>query len=113
MPFDHNGSEYKLNCIEYELEKINNKLDELQTRDTILIGLVQALVEKINPDSQFLLSLKAEDDNDNDYDILEAECPECGETFYFDNTTDPNALICPNCHINLSLFDVDDDDDEN
>lgn len=38
------------------------------------------------------------DDDDEDDDIIEAECPVCGETIYFDDTVDPDDVICPNCH---------------
>ena len=39
-----------------------------------------------------------DEDWDDDDDIIEAECPVCGETIYFDDTVDPDDVICPNCH---------------
>lgn len=54
-----NDIECGIDNIEYELDKINSKLEELKSREVVLIGLVQALVEKFCPDSEFLLSLKA------------------------------------------------------
>jgi len=39
-----------------------------------------------------------DDEEDDDEDIIEAECPVCGETIYFDDTVDPDDVICPNCH---------------
>jgi hypothetical protein len=52
-------AEYTLSNIECELENINNKLNEVISSNVVLVGLVQALVERFCPDSQFLLSLKS------------------------------------------------------
>ncbi len=38
-----------------------------------------------------------EDDMDTD-DFVEVECPYCGETVYFDETVDPENIICPACN---------------
>lgn len=39
-----------------------------------------------------------EDDEDDDDEFIEVECPYCGETVYFDDSVDPDNVICPACN---------------
>ena len=74
--------------------------------------------------------LEDEDDDEDDFDLDEdddedddeeedeeeeefycAECPNCGGKVYFDDTVNPEDVICPNCHKPL-INDEDDLEDE-
>lgn len=38
-----------------------------------------------------------EDDEDDDEDFIEAVCPECFDTVYYDSTLEGKEIKCPNC----------------
>ena len=40
---------------------------------------------------------EGEEDEDDDAEFYEVVCPHCNETVCFDDTIDPENLICPNC----------------
>ncbi len=48
-----------------------------------------------------------EDDEDDEY--FEIECPSCGEVVCFDESIDPEDLVCPACHEKFACV-VDEDD---
>lgn len=39
-----------------------------------------------------------EDDDDEDEDFIEAVCPECCDTVYYDSTLEGKEIKCPNCN---------------
>ncbi|MBO4264616.1 MAG: hypothetical protein J5922_00870 [Clostridia bacterium] len=51
---------------------------------------------------------------DCDDDVIEVECPNCGETVFFDESIDPEHLVCPACNKEFSCIcdccDCDDDE---
>ena len=51
-----------------------------------------------------------EDDDEDDSDFYCAMCPHCGEKVYFDDTIDPEDILCPACH--KPLVDDSEDADE-
>ncbi len=56
------------------------------------------------------------DDDDDDYDedeTYEVTCPSCGEVICFDDSVDPESLICPACgeEFDTVCCDCDDCDD--
>ena len=48
-------------------------------------------------------------DCDEDDEYFEIECPSCGETVCFDESIDPEDLICPACHEKFACL-VDEED---
>lgn len=48
-------------------------------------------------------------DCDDDGDYFEIECPSCGEVVCFDESIDPEDLICPACHEKFACL-VDEDE---
>ena len=46
---------------------------------------------------------------DGDDEYFEIECPACGEVVCFDESLDPEDLICPACHVKIACL-VDEDD---
>ena len=43
-------------------------------------------------------------DEDEDSDFFEIECPSCGEIICFDESIDPEELICPACHEKIACL---------
>lgn len=53
-----------------------------------------------------------DDEDDNDDDIFEVECPNCGETVYFDSSLlDKKEIRCPACNEKFS-FEFNEDESE-
>jgi len=50
------------------------------------------------------------DDDDDDTEFFCAMCPSCGEKIYFDETCDPEEVICPSCQ--APLIDPDELEEE-
>lgn len=68
-------------------------------------------------DDDFDLDPDDEDGDEDEEDGEEeefycAECPNCGGKVYFDDTVNPEDVICPNCHKPLIDDDEDEDEDE-
>lgn len=58
---------------------------------------VEAVLEEVDEDLADLEDDYYAEDEDED-DFIEVECPDCGETVYFDmNMLDSADLVCPNC----------------
>ena len=55
-----------------------------------------------------------EDEDEEDDDFVELQCPECGETIYFDEDMleSGEELLCPNCNALLVPTLEEDDDGE-
>ena len=52
---------------------------------------------------------------DEDDDLFEIQCPECGDDVVvdFEMLDEENNIVCPHCHQKIDLmFDIPDDDDE-
>ena len=48
-------------------------------------------------------------DDDEDGEFFEIKCPSCGEIICFDESIDPEELICPACHEKMACL-VDEED---
>ncbi len=69
-------------------------------------------IEDENDDEDDNDSADDEDDEDDGGDVFEVECPECGETIYFDESLlDRKEIRCPNCN-KLFSFEISDDDED-
>lgn len=51
------------------------------------------------------------DDDDEDGDFYCAMCPSCGEKIYFDESCDPEKVICPSCQKPL-ISDTDEESED-
>ena len=49
------------------------------------------------------------DDDDEDEEYFEIKCPSCGEIVCFDESIDPEDLVCPACHEKFACL-VDEED---
>ena len=56
--------------------------------------------------------LEDEEDEEDDGVTYEVTCPSCGETVCFDESVDPESVICPNCNQKFDcLCDLCDEDE--
>ena len=99
-----------------QLDTVNDYLDEIDHD----LGDVEEFVyeDDEDEDDEEDFDLDDEDDDDEDEDDGEeeefycAECPNCGGKVYFDDTVNPEDVICPNCHKPLIDDEEDLDEDE-
>lgn len=103
-----------------ELETRINELDEEMYAAEMDID---AIYDDIEGDGDFDDYLDGDDEDDGDFldmyddegDLFEITCPECGEDVVvdFDMLDEESNIVCPNCHRNIELeFDMDDEDEE-
>ena len=91
------------------LEVIADELDKHDDAIDDLIEGVDSLNEDLSDIEEFVFSVDDDDDDEEDEDFgddfIELECPECGDTVYydselFDEGEDP---VCPNCGSTVKL----------
>ena len=85
-------------------EEIDERVEELSE-----------YVEEIDSDvSDLEEALFLDDEDEEDDDFVELQCPECGETIYFDEDMleSGEELLCPNCNALLVPTLEEDDDGE-
>ncbi|MBQ8341190.1 MAG: hypothetical protein IJY22_02285 [Clostridia bacterium] len=93
------------------------KVDELEGDIAELTEYVEELDEDLGDVEELLYDDEDEDaeycdgdcdgcDGCDDYDMdetFEIECPKCGDTVCFDESVDPESLICPACGEKLNV----------
>ena len=107
------------------LDLVNDITEELEAINDDLVDL-QDYIEEIDEDLECVedfLDDEVECDCDcdcddcdcdcdcdcGDEDFFEVECPSCGEIVCFDESIDPEDLICPACHEKFACL-VDEED---
>ena len=101
VQLDGNSKEGKVLCaIVDALDVIANEIDKHDDAIDDLIEGVDSLNGDLSDIEEFVFSMDDnDDDEDFDDDFIELECPECGDTVYYDSELfeadeDP---VCPNC----------------
>lgn len=122
LTFDKNSAEGKLlvalvdlcsdiadeiDRIDEDIEYVSDYCEELD-RD---LGDVEEVLLDEDEDDDFDDDDFDDDDFDED-DFYEIECPHCGEIIEFDASIDPEKLVCPACHKEISLELEEDGADE-
>lgn len=104
MELDASSKETKLfKSIVEILEEIASDCEDLQAQADDLQDYCDELDSDLGDVEEYLLDDAEEDDEEDDEEFddscfIEATCPNCGEKIYFDDSTDPEDVICPNCH---------------
>ncbi len=106
------------------------EMDEMQTRITDLEDYCEELDSDLGDVEEVLLDMDEDDDDDfafdgcdgdcascdfdcmfddededeDDEDILQVECPSCGDVIHFPATIDPENLTCPGCNAKLACI---------
>ena len=100
MNFDKTTNEGKL------IAGIIDMVDDLALSMSDLTEQTQSLSEYVEELDEDLGAVEEdlygdadedEDDDDEDEDFVEIECPNCGESVYFDDSIDLEHIICPSC----------------
>ena len=109
-----------------EIDALWARNDELEARISELDEEVYATemdIDNLYDDFEDIISEDDFDDEDEDDELLdlydedddlfEITCPECGEDIVidFDMLDEESNIVCPNCHSDIELeFDMDDED---
>lgn len=94
------------------LDEIADAVDENEAAIMELDECLDDVCEELDTIDEYLFD-DEDDDEDEDDDFMEVECPECGETVYFDTSMleSDDDLICPNCNASIVPgFEEEDDD---
>lgn len=83
--------------LEDEMSDAQEYLDEL---DDDLADVEDVIFD----DEEYEDEYYDEDEDDDDDEFIEVECPYCGETVYFDDSVDPDDVICPACNESFSCI---------
>lgn len=120
LDFDKTTAEGKI--LAALLDLVNDITEELEAINDDLVDL-QDYIEEIDEDLECVedfLDEECECDCDDcdcdcdcgDDDFFEVECPSCGEIVCFDESIDPEDLICPACNEKFACEFVDEDESE-
>ena len=85
----------KVDGLDYDVQELNDYVEELDED----LGDVEELLYD-DEDEDYCDGDCDGCDGCNDYDMedtFEVECPKCGDTICFDESIDPENLICPAC----------------
>ena len=99
-----------------EVEELVYDIDDDDDEGCCKCGRGSRSDEDIDDDFDDFDDEDEEDDEDEDEDDEEEEefycatCPNCGGKVYFDDTVNPEDVICPACH--KPLIDEEEEDDE-
>ena len=105
LNLDKNSAEGKLLLALVDLcSELANEIDRVDED----IEYVTEYCEELDEDLGAVEELLVEDDDDDDFDFddeefYEMECPHCGEVIEFDESIDPENLVCPACKKEIAL----------
>ena len=81
--------------IDEDLDYLNDYIEEIDED----LGDVQDYLADIDEDCDGECACDCDEDDCEccDGDFFEMECPSCGKTICFDNSIEPEELVCPAC----------------
>ena len=104
-----------------ELQLRLDELDEELYAAELDIDTIYDTIDDMDDDDILDFDYDEDDDDDDfsefideDSDLFEIMCPECGEDVVvdFDMIDEDNNIVCPNCNEEIELeFDIDDEDE--
>ena len=82
--------------------KMAEKIEDLENQCDELRDYADELDSDLGDVEEYLFSDGDEDDDEDDEEdeeegTYEVTCPSCGEVICFDDSCDPERLVCPNC----------------
>ena len=105
-----------LQDVALELEDLQNEQDEMNEEiDAISDDLSDVEEIVYDEDDEFDDDEDEYDDDEEDEDCYAAECPNCGDEIYFDDTIlEDGEVVCPNCgqKLNFDLSSLAEEDAE-
>ena len=108
----------EISDLEEDIEDVEDDLDELEEYIEEVdeaLGDVEEFVYDIEDDCDCCCDdddcdCCCDDDCDCDGEFFCAMCPSCGEKIYFDESCDPEEVVCPSCQSPL-ISDEDEDEE--
>ena len=88
------------------VELMTDMADEIEALDE-QVNTLNDYIEEIDEDLGYVeedlyTDDDEDEDEDDDEDYYEVECPNCGEIVCFDDSVDPEEVICPACNTKFS-----------
>ena len=98
MELDEGAKETKIfNAIVDILDDLAMDLSDTQDEQEIMSDYLDELDYDLGDVEEYLYGEEDEDEDFEDVDFVEAECPDCGESFCFEADADPEDVVCPHC----------------
>ena len=87
----------ELENVKQDVEDHNDYLEEIDED----LGILEEVVYDLD-DEDFECDGNCDECDDEECDLRDGEfrcalCPNCGEKIYFDESTDPDEVVCPSC----------------
>ena len=92
--------------------KLAAEVDVLQDRLDTVNDYLDEIDHDLGDVEEYVYESDEEEEDEEEEEFYCAECPNCGGKVYFDDTVNPEDVICPACHKPLIDDDEDEDEDE-
>ena len=80
------------------VSEMADKISVLEHDNAELREYIEEVDEDLGVVEDEVYGLEDEEDEEDDGVTYEVTCPSCGETVCFDESVDPESVICPNCN---------------
>lgn len=102
-----------LNAMISTMDEMADAIDENEAAMAEIDECLDDIYDELDNIDDYLSDDEDEDEDEEDDDFVELQCPECGETIYFDEDMleGGEELLCPNCNA-LLVPTLEEDDDE-
>ena len=96
------------------MDEMADAIDENEAAMAEIDECLDDIYDELDNIDDYLSDDEDEDEDEEDDDFVELQCPECGETIYFDEDmmASGEELLCPNCNALLVPTLEEDDDGE-
>ena len=101
-----------LNAMISTMDEMADAIDENEAAMAEIDECLDDIYDELDNIDDYLSDDEDEDEDEEDDDFVELQCPECGETIYFDEDMleSGEELLCPNCNA-LLVPTLEEDDD--
>lgn len=119
MNIGEEGQGKLLTAIISTMDEMAGAIDENEAAMAEVDECLDDIYDELDDLDDYLGDIFGDDEDDEDEfdedDYVELECPECGESIYFDEAMLEcgEELLCPNCNaVLVPVLEEDDEDDE-
>ena len=100
MNIGEEGQGKLLNAMISTMDEMADAIDENEAAMAEIDECLDDIYDELDNIDDYLSDDEDEDEDEEDDDFVELQCPECGETIYFDEDMldSEDGLICPNCN---------------
>ena len=113
MNIGEDGQGKLLNAMISTMDEMADAIDENEAAMAEIDECLDDIYDELDNIDDYLSDDEYEDEDDEEGDFVELQCPECGETIYFDEDMlkSSEELLCPNCNA-LLVPTLEEDDEE-